>query len=170
MGYQGRVFWKLAVAVVMAAIAILFVSSRYSHFRQAGESGAHVWFYDQQKKQLYAAARDTIPPEGHGVRAVVVAFRGEENQPTKRRIAYLETYGQPLKEVMERAKVARASGSSPKEPPLSRDSELFQTNNLVKQVEETEWHQVASPEGRRVMSAWRTWRAPDGREPVVCMP
>jgi len=129
-----------------------------------------VWFYDQQKKRLYAAARDTVPPDGQGVRAVVVAFRGEENETAKRRVAYLETYGVPLKEALERAKAARASGKVLKEPPPSRGSELFQTNNLAKRVDEAEWHVAGSPEGRQVVSEWRAWRAADGREPVVCVP
>jgi len=158
---------KLGSAVVVATTAILYAGAGCG---RRGESGARVWFYDQQKKQLYAAARDTIPPDGHGVRAIVVAFRGEENGLAKRRVAYLETYGQPLKEALERAKEARKSGNVLKEAPPSRESELFRTNNLVKQVDETEWHVVGSPEGRRVMSAWRTWRAGDGREAVVCLP
>lgn len=167
---QARFVLKLGGAVVVAAAAIWFITSRYSHFRRAGESEAQVWFFNQQKKQLYAAPRDTIPPDGHGVRAVVVAFRGEENEPKKRRIAYLETYGQPLKEALERAKSVRASGKALKEPPPSRESELFQTNNLVRRVNEAEWHVAGSPEGRQVMGEWRAWRAPDGREPVVCVP
>lgn len=170
MSGQTRLVWKLASAVLLAVVAIWFISSRYSHYRRAGEGGAQVWFYDQQKKRLYAAARDTVPPDGQGVRAVVVAFRGEENEPAKRRVAYLETYGQPLKEALERAKAARTSGKALKEPPPSRESELFRTNNLVKSVEEAQWHVAGTPEGRQVVSEWRTWRAPDGREPVVCVP
>jgi len=170
MSGQTRLILKLSGAVVLAAVAIWFVGSRYSRFRRAGENGAQVWFYDQQEKQVYAASRDTIPPDGHGVRAVVVAFRGEENERTKRRVAYLETYGQPLKDALERAKSARGSGKVLKEPPPSRESELFRTNNLVKRADETEWHVAGSPEGRRVMTEWKAWRAPDGREPVVCVP
>ena len=170
MSGQTRLLWKLAGALVLAAAAIWFISSRYGRFRRAGEGGAQVWFYDQQKKQLYAAARETIPPDGRGVRAVVVAFRGEENEPAKRRVAYLETYGLELKEALELAKSARASGKALREPPPTRESEFFRTNNLVKRVEETEWHVAGSPGGRLVVSEWRTWRASDGREPVVCVP
>ncbi len=170
MSGQTPLLLKVAGAVVLAAVVIWLVGGRYGRFRREGESGAQVWFYDQQKKQLYAAARDTIPPDGRGVRAVVVAFRGEEHDPAKRRVAYLETYGQPLKDALERAKSARASGKGLKEPPRSRESELFQTNNLVRRVNEAEWHVVGSPEGRRVVAEWRTWRAADGREPVVCVP
>ena len=170
MSGQTRLFWKLEGAVVLAVAAIWFVAGRYGHFRQAGEAGARVWFYDPQKQQLYPAARDTIPPDGRAVRAVVVAYRGEENAPAKRRVAYLESYGQPLKNALERVKAARASGKAPKEPSPSRASEFFRTNNLVRLVNEADWHVAGSPQGRRVVAEWRTWRAPDGREPVVCLP
>ena len=167
MSDQKRLILKLCGAVVLAAVAIWCAGAGCG---RRGESGAQVWFYDQQKHQLYAAPRDTIPPDGHGVRAIVVAFRGEENDPAKRRVAYLETCGQPLKEALERAKAARNSGKVVKEAPPSRESELFRTNNLVRRADETEWYVAGSPEGRRVMSAWRIWRAADGREPVVCLP
>jgi hypothetical protein len=170
MSGQARLILKLSGAVVLAVVAIWFVGSRYGRFRRAGENGAQVWFYDQQRKHVYAASRDTIPPDGHGVRAVVVAFRGEENEPAKRRVAYLETYGQPLKDALERAKAARNSGKTLKEPPPGRESPLFQTNNLVRRVDETAWHVAGSPEGRQLMAEWKSRRAPDGREPVVCMP
>ena len=170
MTEQTRVLLKVVGAVVLATVAAWFVSGRFGHFRRSGEAGAQVWFYDPQKKRVYPAPRDTIPPDGDRVRAVVVAFRGEENDPAKRRVAYLETYGQPLKEALERAKLARVSGKNVEGPPPSRESELFQTNNLVRRMDESEWHMAGSPEGRRVVSEWRTWRAPDGREPVVCLP
>ena len=170
MSGQARLLWKIAGAAVLAAVAIWFVGSRYGRFRRTGECGARVWFYDQQKQQLYATARETIPPAGQGVLAVVVAFRGDENEPAKRQVAYLETYGQPLKDALEKAKLARSLGKALKEPPPSRESEFFRTNSLVRLVDEAEWHVAGSPEGRRVMAEWRRWRAPDGREPVVCMP
>jgi CPA1 family monovalent cation:H+ antiporter len=40
----------------------------------------------------------------------------------------------------------------------------------AKGPEETEWHASSSPEGRRVMAEWRSWRGPDGQPPVVCVP
>jgi len=170
MSGRTRLVLKFGGAVVLAALGVWFVGQRYRHFRRGGEAGAQVWFYDQQTKQVYAVPRDTIPREGHGVRAIVVAFRGEEKDPAKRRVAYLETYGQPLKDALERAKSARSLGKALREPPPARESDLFRTNDLVKLIDETEWHVAGSPEGRRLMSGWRTWRAADGREPVVCLP
>ena len=170
MSGQGRLVLKLAGAAALAGFAAWFIVARFGHFHRDGEDGARVWFYDLQKKQLYAASRDTIPPDGRGVRAVVVAFRGEESEPAKRRVAYLETYGQPLKDALEKAMSARKMGKALPEPPPSRESEFFRTNSLVRQVDETEWHIAGTAEGRRAMSEWRTWRGTDGREPVVCVP
>jgi len=167
MGGRTRLILKLGGAVALAGAAIWFAGAGCG---RRGESGAQVWFYDQEKKQLYAAARDTIPPDGHGVWAIVVAFRGQEKDPAKRRVAYLETYGQPLKDALERAKAARSSGKPVKGAPPSRGSDLFRTNNLVRRVGEPEWHVAGSAEGRQVMTEWKAWRAPDGRQPVVCMP
>jgi len=129
-----------------------------------------VWFYDQKKGQLYAAERDTIPPYGPGVRAIVVTFPGQETDPGKQRIAYLQTYGQPLKDALERMKRDRESGKTRREPPPERGSELFRTNDLVRRVADAEWHAAASPEGRTIMSEWRSWRTPGGQAPVVCLP
>ena len=101
---------------------------------------------------------------------MVVAFRGEEQEPGKRRIAYLETYGQPLKEALERLKRARHSGTLVTEPPPERGSEVFRANDLVRNLEETEWHAATSPEGQRIMSEWRSWRGPGGQAPGICLP
>lgn len=170
MDSHTRVVFKLAGAVALAAAAVWFVGSRFHRFRQAGEGGAQVWFYDQQKKEIYAVSRDTIPPDNRGrggVRAVVVTCRGG---PQQRRIAYLETYGQPLKDALERVKAARNAGKVLPGPVPARTSEFFQTNDLVRRVEEVEWHTASSPEGRRIVSEWKSWRAPDGRKPAVCLP
>ena len=170
MSGQMRLAMKLVFAAAMVGIAVWFIGGRFNRVRRTGEGGAQVWFYDQQKKQLYAAPRDTIPPDGHGVRAIVVACRGEENDPGKRRVAYLETYGPLLKDALERAKSSRSSGKALKEAPPARGSDLFRTNDLVRRVDESEWHTAGSPEGRQVMTEWRAKRAADGSEPVVCVP
>ena len=163
--------------MALAAAAVGFVSTRVHGFRRTGEEGATIWFYDQSEKRLYEVPRDTIPPHkgiggrsGDGVRAVVVAFRAEQSDPRKRRIAYLETYTPALKELLERAGAARAAGRAFKGGVPPRDSSYFQTNCLVKGPEESEWHASSSPEGRRAMTEWRSWRGPDGQPPVVCVP
>ena len=138
---------------------------------QVGGYVRRLWEAAQSLRQYRGKTTFVLVTEhGHGVRAIVVAFRGEEKDAATRRVAYLETYGQALKDALEKAKAARSSGKAVREAPPSRESELFRTNNLVRRVDETDWHVAGSPEGRRVMAEWRTWRAPDGREPVVCVP
>jgi len=177
MSPQARTFLRFAVAVALAVVAMGFVSKRVGGFRRTGEEGATAWFYDQSEQRLYEVPRDTIPPHkgiggpsGDGVRAVVVAFRAEQDDPRKRRIAYLETCTPELKDLLEEVQAARASGQPLKGRMPLRDSDFFQTNTLVKGLEETEWHASSSPEGRKAMTAWRSWRGPDGQMPIVCVP
>ena len=146
---------EFAAAVAMVVIAVGFVSKRVGGFRKTGEEGATTWFYDQSEKRLYEAPRDTVPPHkgiggpsGDGVRAVVVAFRAEQSDPRKRRIAYLETCTPELKDFLEKVQAARASGQAFKGRVPARDSDYFQTNSLVKGLEGTEWHASSTPEGR----------------------
>ena len=177
MSSQARTFLKFAAAVVLALVAVAFVSKRVGGCRKTGEEGATVWFYDQSEKRLYEVPRDTLPPHkgtggasGDGVRAVVVAFRAEQSDSRNRRIAYLETYTPELKDLLDKVQAARASRQVFKGRIPARDSEYFQTNCLVKGPEESEWHASNSPEGRRAMSEWRSWRGPDGQPPIVCLP
>ena len=177
MSLEARTFLKFAAAVVLALVAVACVSKRIGGCRKSGEEGATIWFYDQSEKRLYEVPRDTIPPHKgiggpseDGVRAVVVAFRSQQSDPSKRRIAYLETYTPELKDLLDKVQAARASGQAFKGRIPARDSEYFQTNSLVKGPEETQWHASSSPEGRRVMAEWRSWRGLDGQPPVVCVP
>jgi hypothetical protein len=177
MSPQARTLLKFATAVVLALVAVAFVSKQVGGYRKTGEEGASTWFYDQSEKRLYEVPRDTVPPHkgigdpsGDGVRVVVVAFRGEQSDPGKRRIAYLETYTPELKGLLDKVQAARASKQAFKGRIPVRDSEYFQTNSLVKGPEESEWHASSSPEGRRVMAEWRSWRGPGGQPPVVCVP
>ena len=177
MSPRTRVFLKFGVAAVLAVLAVTFVTQRVGRFRNHGEDGAAVWFYDQSEKRLYEAPRDTIPPaegiggpRGDGVRAIVVAFRAEQGDPRKRRIAYLETNTPELKTLLEKIKAARAVGQAFAGPVPARDSDYFLTNSLVKSPAESEWHASNSPEGQQLTTAWRSWRGPDGQPPIVCVP
>lgn len=150
---------------------------RISGFRSQGEEGARVWFYDQSERRLYEAPRDAVPPDkgvggarGDGVRAVVIAFRGEEQDSAKRKIAYLETNTPELKAIFERVRAARGAGRPYQGPMPSRDSDFFRTNTLVRLVDEPTWHPLGSPEGRRITTEWQTLRSPGGQPPVICLP
>jgi hypothetical protein len=177
MSPQAWTFVTLGAAGALAVAGVAFVSERVGGFRKSGEEGGTTWFYDQSEKRLYKVPRDTIPPDkgiggpsGDGVRAVVVAFRAEQDDPRKWRIAYLETCTPELKDLLAKVQAARANGQASVGGIPARDSDYFQTNSLVKGLDETEWHAISSPEGRRAMTAWRSWRGPDGQPPVVCVP
>ena len=161
---------KLGTAVVVAVAAVGFVTARFGSFRRTGEEGALVWFYRESSRQLYAAPSATIPPERDGVRAVVVCYPGEEKDPSKRQIAYLETYGPELKALLERLQSARSSGHPSQEKVPARSSEFFRTNDLVKRPGEAQWYSVASAEGRKLSAEWRSWRGTQGQTPIVCVP
>ena len=177
MSLPTNMLLKVATAVILAAVGVGFIASHLHAAWRSGEECAKVWFYDQSEKRLYEAPRDTVPPDKgiggpseDGVRAVVVAFRGEQSDLHKRRIAYLETHTPALKQLLDRARDAHAAGRAFMERIPPRDSNYFRTNTLVKRVEETEWHLTGSAEGRAVMSEWQSWRGSGGQPPIVCVP
>jgi hypothetical protein len=168
---------KLAAAVLLAAVAAGFVINRLNSARAAGDRDGQVWFYDESERRLYSVPNDTLPPhkgiggrKDDGVRAIAVAFRGNQSDPRKPRIAYLQTYTPELKALLERVRAARAARQPFNAGIPSRDSDYFQTNTLVRRPEEDRWHPSSSAEGLTIMSAWRSWRGPDGQPPVVCVP
>ncbi len=168
---------KFALVTVLMVVGVGFALTRFRSFRNAGPENARVWFYDQSEKRLYAAASDVVPPNkgvggksDDGVRAVVIAFRGEQADPRKQRIAYLETYTPELKALLEQVRAARASGKPFAGRIPSRDSDYFQANTLVKSTDDDEWHPISSVAGQKILAAWRAWRGTDGQGPIVCAP
>ena len=177
MDSRSRSVIKTLVVAALVVGAVGFAAARLHQFRHAGEEGASAWFYDESAKKLYAAPRDTVPPDkgidrrtGDGVRAVVVRLGPKAGEPANRRIAYLETYTPELKQCLERVRAAKAAGQPAAGRVPERESAYFQTNELVKRVEDAEWYSVASLEGRKIMSEWRAWRGVGGETPVVCLP
>lgn len=167
----------LAVVAVAGIIAIALLVTQLIRFGHAGGEQASVWFYDPSTQRLYGAPRDTIPPDrssgrrgSEGVRAIVVCFRGEQNDPQKRRIAYLETNTPELKNVLERVRAARASGHPSRELVPTRDSDFVRTNTLVKRLADEHWVAASTPEGKQIMSEWRSWRGPAGQAPIISLP
>jgi hypothetical protein len=168
---------KAAGIGALLVVAAAFVVSRIGRAGRSGEDGLTVWFYDESERELYAAPRDTIPPHegvggatGDGVRAVVVACPGAEQDAAKRKIAYLETYAPELKNLIERVRAARAAGRPCEESIPPRDSDFFQKNTLVRRADEPKWHDTTSAEALKIMSEWRGWRGGDGQPLVVCVP
>lgn len=155
----------LIFLAAFSAVTFLVIEARKS--TRSGEEGAEVWFYDQHSQRLYAVSRDTVPPDHDGVRAFVVAPRG---QPRDKKIAYLETFAPALKNVLEAIRQDRLSGRThPGEVP-ARNSPFFLTNSLVRLPDGSAWVAASSPEGRQITSAWRSWRGPDGSAWEISVP
>jgi len=165
--------------LILAGLGIvgwIAVSSFRSSFGR-DDPGSRAWFYDESEKKLYTMPVTTMPPDkgiggtsGDGEKAVVVTFGKDWHDRGKWRIAYLEKYTPSLKKTLEELMIARAAhrifdGSAP-----SRQSEYFQTNTLVKRVDDHDWYPANSDEGKNILTAWRSWRGPDGEPPIVCAP
>jgi hypothetical protein len=158
---------------VLTAVAIVFAVSRMRHIREGDEAGGRVWFYDQSAKRLYPAPHNLIPPDGGEevrVRAIVIGFQGVAMDVSQLKIAYLEKYSPDFKALLERAEAAHTAKIMFEEKVPPQSSAYFQTNFFVKGPEETDWHTSGSPEGRQLMTEWRSWRGPGGQPPVVSMP
>jgi hypothetical protein len=157
----------------LTALAIAFGVARMRHFGGDGESGARVWFYNQNANRLYPAPRDLIPPDGDNdvrVRAMVIGFQGMGNDVGRLKIAYLQKYSPELKSLLQRAEAARAADRPFGEKLASPNSAYFQDNTLVKRPGEDSWHPVGTAEARQIMGEWRKWRGPAGQPPVISVP
>jgi hypothetical protein len=168
---------KQTTLVVLALAAVGFGMTRAVRLGQTGEAAVKVWFYDESEGRLYAVPNDTIPPHrgiggraGDGVRAVVITFRQEQGNPARRRIAYLETYGPELKQVLEEVGAARRAGRRYDGDLPGRGSPFMETNTLVRRVNELTWHPSSSEEGRRIASEWRGWMGPDEEFGTISVP
>lgn len=165
---------KTGVAAGLIAFAIWFGLEQFRAFRHSGQDGSRVWFYNVESKSLYSEEGDAIAPVKHsgneGVRAMVVGFDGKSSDPTKCRIAYLETFTPELKGLLEQVKSARAAGRVYDGKIPARGGSFFESNTLVRRAEETEWHPVNTPEGQKIMAEWKSWRGPNGERPLASVP
>jgi hypothetical protein len=158
---------------VLAAVALVEALDKARHFRENGEAGAKVWFYDQSAQRLYPAPRDLISPDGNDdtrVRAVVIGFQGIGNKIGQLKIAYLEKYNPDLKALLERSVAAHAAKKPFTEKIPSPNSAYFQENFLVKRPGEPSWQTTGTEEARRLITEWREWRGPDGQSPIISVP
>ena len=157
----------------LTALAALFVIARLRHFRNDGEAGARVWFYDQSVNRLYPAPRDLIPADGYNearVRAMVIGFQGMGNDISQLKIAYLEKYTPEFRALLDRAEEAHAARKPFDGKIPSQSSAYYRDNTLVKRPGEDSWHTISTPEARQIMAEWREWRGPAGQPPIVSVP
>jgi hypothetical protein len=157
--------WKLALALLLLAVAALSLARFARHHRGASDLA---FFYDQSEGRLFTAPRTAIPPirglndaEPDAVRAVVISTNGQPRDKAARTIAYLEKYSPELKQQME---AAQASGESP-----AMGRSLAQAHRFVRRPHESRWHSLASPEGEQIVNAWIT-AGPAGQPAVICTP
>lgn len=157
----------------LTAAAIVFLVVKVRDYRGGGEARVRVWFYDQSTARLYPAPRDLIPPDGHDearVRAMVIGFQGLGNGLGQIKIAYLEKYSPEFKALLERAAAAHAARLPFWEKVPSESSAYYQSNTVVKRLDEASWHTVGTPEARQIMAEWHSWRGPNGELPIISVP
>ncbi len=173
MNPGAKTLFKAGGAAVLIIVAACVLFREAGSIQGSNPDTTRLWFYIPATKQLYAASADTIPPDQHNgdaVRAFVVSFDAAAKAPNSRKIVYLETFTPDLKDLLERIKAAHVArrifdGTIP-----ARGSSYFGSNTLVRRADEPDWHPVNTPEGRKIMAEWRTWRGPHGERPVACVP
>lgn len=157
---------KLTLSIAAVAAASWLLVFQIVRFIHGKPNTNRVWFYDEGEQKLYAMPDTTIPPDkGDGDRAIVIEFPGNNGE---RKIAYLLKYTPELKKALDETLQARAAGKIFDGKVPSPESSYFQSNTLVKSIDETDWHPENTAEGRKIVNAWRSWRGPDGSAPRFC--
>ena len=159
---------KLTFAGVLFALAILFFVLFGSPEREALE-----YFYDESEQKLFTAPTGLIPPikginddQLDGVRAIVIAPKGQCGDESARRIAYLEKWSPQLKQQMEAAARAKAAGHAV--PNLvGRSQRKF--HQFVRRTDSSQWYHMNTDEAAKIMAGVRTKDA-QGEFPVICTP
>lgn len=168
---------KLAGTLVVLIVGVGFMMARGGALFRGGEEGAKVWFYDESEKQLYPVDNNTVPPHkgiggksGDGVRAIVVSYTMKPKDRKELQIAYLQTYSPELKTVLENVRAAHASGKPYTGKKPDPESDFFQSNTLVRRIDDSVWHPVNTSEGADITTEWRSWKGPKNEAPVVNVP
>lgn len=161
---------KLAISLALIGLAV------FLYWKLSPEDENHdenAYFYDLTEQKLFVAPRKSIPPiDGlhgkpkAGVRAVVISLSGDPSDERHRKIGYLETYTPELKAIFEEVQRARLEGRAAE---ARIDRSQVPRNTLVRRLQDTEWHSLASPEGEKITSDWNV-AGTDGRMPVICSP
>ena len=159
---------KLTLAGVLFALAILFFVLFSSPEPEALE-----YFYDESEQKLFTAPAGSIPPikginddQLDGVRAIVIAPKGQCGDESVRRIAYLEKWTPILKQQIEAAERAKAAGLP---PPKLLNRYQKKSNQLVRREDSPQWYKMNTDESGKIMAVVRTKDA-KGNIPVICTP
>ena len=159
---------KLTLAGVLFALAILFFV-----LFSSPESEALEYFYDESEQKLYTAPAGSIPPikgtnDGQldGVRAIVIAPKGQRNDESAHRIAYLEKWSPQLKQHMEAAAKAKAAGQA---VPNVVDRSQRKFHQFVRREDSPQWYSLNTDEAAKIMAVLRTKDA-KGNTPDICTP
>lgn len=155
---------RLALAGATAATAVLLLVRSLS----GGSSRTGSFFYDVSARRLFTAPEGSVPPirgvdgpEEDAFRAIVVSVTGNPSDRSSWRIAYLERYSPELKKQIDEA----LAGGPP--PALGRGS--ASTHRWVRRTNETEWVNLGSEAGERIVSEWMS-SGTAGATPVLCTP
>lgn len=156
-----------------AAAGVAFVAigvAAWSLTRGRETHGQRSFWYDLSEQTIYVADAELIPPHvgvggaaNDGYPAVVIAGDGPEG----RRVAYLTTVTDALRQVREESAKAEAAGLP---IPEKLGDRLWVTENtLVRGLSDGEWHPKGSPRGLEVIGVL-TSRGADGEFPRLMSP
>ena len=159
---------QLTLAGVLFALAILFFVLFSSPEREALE-----FFYDESEQKLFTAPIGSIPPikginddQLDGVRAIVIAPKGQRDDEAAHRIAYLEKWSPQLKQHLEAAGRAKAAGHA---VPNVVDRSQRKFHQFVRRADSPQWYTMNTDEAAKIMATLRTKDA-QGKIPEICMP
>ena len=159
---------QLRLAGLLFGLAILFFVLFSSPEREALE-----YFYDESERKLFTTPIGSIPPikginddQFDGVRAIVIAPKGQCGDESARRIAYLEKWSPQLKQQMEAAARAKAAGHAVPNF-VGRSQRKF--HQFVRRADSPQWYTMNTDEAAKIMATLRTKDA-QGKIPEICMP
>lgn len=163
MNNHTRIILKCLVVLIGLGALTYVLFFRDPNPQGPGESMAY--FYDLSEKQLFAASSSHLPPvEGindqqqDAVRAIVIRSAGAPDEPTHRRIAYLQ-------KMTDKMKSAIVAAQDNVETPYKHT----RSDVLVKRLDDDAWRRVNSAKGKSIISQWRVKDA-NGNYPQICAP
>ncbi len=159
---------QLTLAGVLFARAILFFV-----LFSSPEGEALEFFYDESEQKLFTAPTGSIPPikginddQLDGVRAIVIAPKGQRDDEAAHRIAYLEKWSPQLKQHMEAASKAKEAGHT---VPNIVDRSQRKFHQFVRRTDSPQWYTMNTDEAAKIMATLRTKDA-QGKIPDICTP